>query len=115
MRFTKIIAPVAISLAIVSASAGASDAVSSITVDVRDLDLSQPADQSVLDQRIDRAARSICRSGVLGLTGRRLDEECRQQALANAKPDADHAIAMAKTGVSGLAVMTVTPASAPNA
>jgi UrcA family protein len=87
-----IIAPVAVAAAIVAAitpaaaSAGTREA-ASITVDVRDLDLTQPADRARADRRVNAAIRSLCNAtGERGVAARNAEAACRAEALASVRP-----------------------------
>jgi UrcA family protein len=57
----------------------ASDASTTVRVDVRALDLGAPADVATAQRRIARAAKAACRNGVEHLTikARRAARECR--------------------------------------
>jgi UrcA family protein len=58
-----------------------------IEVDVRDLDLSNPADQERADRRVANAARSLCQtSGRRSLEVRAAETACIEQAIASVRP-----------------------------
>ena len=58
----------------------ASDAPTSVRVDMRALDLSAPADVKTAERRIARAAKLACRSDVehLSIKARRVARQCRE-------------------------------------
>lgn len=76
-------------LAAIAAPVAASttpDDVTSIAVDVRDLDLSQPADRARADRRVNAAVRSLCEtSGQRTLAARTAEAECKKEALASVR------------------------------
>jgi UrcA family protein len=90
------------------ASANGSDVA---TTDVRtaDLDLSQSADQRRLSDRIARAARSVCSTGVRSLAARAIEGECVALAINAAQPDAQQAIARASGGTRLATIRINTP------
>lgn len=58
-----------------------------VEVDVRDLDLTNPADQDRADRRIANAARSMCQaSGRRSLEVRAAETACIEQAIASVRP-----------------------------
>lgn len=58
-----------------------------VEVDVRDLDLANPADQDRADRRVANAARSICEtSGRRSLEVRTVEAACIEQAIASVRP-----------------------------
>lgn len=61
-------------------TAQATDAPTTVRVDVRALDLSAPADVTTAQRRIGRAAKAACRNDVehLTLKARRAARECRE-------------------------------------
>ena len=70
---------VAACLAALPMTAQASDAHTTVRVDVRALDLSAPSDVTTAQRRIARAAKAACRNDVEHLTvkARRAARECR--------------------------------------
>ncbi|MXO90205.1 UrcA family protein [Pontixanthobacter aquaemixtae] len=95
MRITSLLAPVAIAFAAVPAMASAAEPAPSTVIETSDLDLTTKAGQQQLEERIEYKVRTMCRSGIGGVAGHKLDKQCRQTALANAERMADVAIAMA--------------------
>ena len=75
-----------------------SDDVRVAEVRIGDLDLSQSADQQRLTDRIARAARSVCSTGLRSLAARAAEGECVALAVNAAAPDAQSAIARASSG-----------------
>ncbi|MBX7540741.1 UrcA family protein [Qipengyuania sphaerica] len=66
------------------------------TVDTSGLDLTKRADQLRLEERVDTAARLICRSGNRDAMSRKLERECRASGEADAAPKIALAIAAAR-------------------
>ncbi len=65
-------------------------------VNYRGLDLTTPEGRQMLDRKIARAAKRICsRSDSFSLTGRREQNRCQREAMANARPQRDLAVANA--------------------
>ena len=83
----------------VAAQAGATTG--QISIDYRDLNLSTPEGQAVLDQRINKAARSICAADEQ-TTGTRIPSseavKCVSKAKAQAKTQVAAAIAAQQRG-----------------
>ncbi len=70
----------------------------SALVHVGDLDLTQSHDQSRLNNRVERAARQICYSGMRGIAAQRAEQSCVKLALESAKPQTERAISAAFNG-----------------
>ena len=79
MRFPLLRALAAAWLVALPMTAKASDAPTTVRVDVRALDLNAPADVATAQRRIARAAKAACRNDVEHLTikARRSARECR--------------------------------------
>jgi UrcA family protein len=69
--------------------------VTTIDVSVADLDLTRSADRTRLSTRVKNAARSICHSGLSGVSRLRFEAACIKAAMASAQPQVDQAIARA--------------------
>lgn len=95
MRKTLItLAAAATVLAIPAAAQEAGDG-PTITVQTSDLDLTDSADQSRLDNRVDNAIRRACRSGGFDSASRRAEAACRASLSNAASPRVELAIAQA--------------------
>jgi UrcA family protein len=69
----------------VAATAGQND--SSRTINVSDLDLSNPADRVRAERRITAAVRSLCEgNGARSVAARTAEAACREQAMASVRP-----------------------------
>jgi UrcA family protein len=69
----------------------------SATVSYRTLDLATPSGQAVLDRRIERTARRLCRGWQHPSAATiAAESRCRREAIASARPQRDLAIANAK-------------------
>jgi UrcA family protein len=80
-----IAAAVAASIAPVAATAGQQDI--NRTVNVSDLDLSNPADRARAERRINAAVRSLCEgNGARSVAARTAEAACREQAMASVRP-----------------------------
>ena len=93
MRFSLSLA--AIALAAVASPAVAQSAPTA-TVETGDLDLNAAENRERLDIRMNSAIRKMCHSGSRDTVARRMENQCRETALANAERQADFAIAAAK-------------------
>lgn len=94
LAFTMTYAVAALGLAgaaIAPAHAGTLDQVS-VTVSADDLNLATPAGQRTLDQRVEKAVRSVCRTKSL-TTGSRVLSQETQNCLAKARADAKQQMA----------------------
>src|SRR4051812_19573351 len=79
------------------------------TVPIAGLDLSNPADQAIVQKRIRRMAWNICHpDDQFGLLELELDaQRCQRQAIASAQPQVDRAVTLAfarKQGGEGIAL-----------
>ena len=95
MKKTLVIAAAA--FAAIATPAAATDTPNA-TVPTNDLDLTNPADQKKLDDRIDNAVRRMCRADGFDAQARRLERECRLAATQDAAPKIEFAIAEAREG-----------------
>jgi UrcA family protein len=64
-----------------------------IKVSTADLDLATPAGQKMLDKRVEKAVRSVCRTTSLS-TGSRILSQDAQACLAKARSDARQQVAV---------------------
>lgn len=64
-------------------------------VHVGDLDLTRNGDRDRMNNRIENAARRVCRSAMRGIAAAMAEESCIKVALAGARPQAERAIALA--------------------
>jgi len=69
----------------------------SVEVSVEDLDLSTTKGQNLLNTRVSRAAKKICRTYHIGLAARALEMECVKSVLARTKPQVEVAIANSRS------------------
>lgn len=68
------------------------------TVRIADLDLASASDRQTLDARVKNAAQRLCRSDLRGTSELALQNQCIAAALADAKSQADRAVAAADRG-----------------
>jgi UrcA family protein len=91
---TSFIALAAAAAAVFAVPAAAQETVT-ITVQTHDLDLTDSADQSRLDRRVEQAIRRACRSGGRDLASRQVETACRAELADIASPRVELAIANA--------------------
>lgn len=77
--------------------ATAADRDDSAQVRIDDLDLASPSDQQRLDRRVASAARRLCTDGTRGVVAMQHEQRCIALALESAAPQAERAIALART------------------
>ena len=70
----------------------------SVAVETHDLDLTEADDQARLATRVRSAARRVCATNSRSIDDLRFERECMADALADALPRAERAIAEAQTG-----------------
>lgn len=75
-----------------------------VSVSYADLDLSNSADVTRLERRVNAAAGTLCNAGSRSLSMNAKAAECRADVLAHAKTDIETAIANARTGTVQLAL-----------
>jgi UrcA family protein len=84
-------------LAVAATPAIATETARTAIVRVSDLNLASPAGVAALDQRLNRAARSVCDdAGVRTAFERRDATLCRSEALARVRPNRDAMVASAR-------------------
>lgn len=87
-------AAAALGLACTAAPAFASGAATmSLAIDTSDINLATPAGQKLLDQRIEKAARTVCRTTKF-TTGTRIMNREARACLAKARVDARQQVAV---------------------
>ena len=88
----------ALSLTVAAVPAAAQTEGATAAVSTHDLDLTRATDRDRLDTRLKSAARRLCQSGLRGIAENARQSACVADALANAEPKAEQAIAQAQGG-----------------
>ncbi|WP_447931035.1 UrcA family protein [Sphingopyxis fribergensis] len=88
----------ALSLTAVAMPAAAHAEDKSAAVRIDDLDLSRATDRDQLSARLKSAARGVCQTGLRGTAEASRRAVCVAAALAQAEPQAKHAVAQAQGG-----------------
>ena len=88
-------AVIAATLGLLVATPAVANSADQTVISIADLDLANAGDRQVMNDRVERAVKKFCRSGVMGLNGRNIELECTRAALAEVKPQADRAVAAA--------------------
>ena len=67
-------------------------------VKISDLNLAVPDGEKEMNRRVEAAVESICnKSATQDLSGKALDEKCRDEAWAGARPQMDRAVQLARS------------------
>lgn len=90
--------PIAGSLLLSLLSPSMADDAASVAIETRDLDLTEAGDQARLATRVRTAARRVCATNSRSIDDLRFERECIADALAEAMPLAERAIADARSG-----------------